>query len=150
MKKKWLGIASVACAVTMFVGISLVSAFDKGPEKITINSQETHPKISTEKDKKKVADFLHRKHQEEYVKGKEDKALFKYTDDWDCGACHHKTKKGETPVACLSCKDVQKMLDHEKIKGKVEKIYHLNCRDACHKKQDKKMAKCDFCHEKKK
>ena len=139
---------SVVCMVITLGAVSVVSALDKGPEKITINGQKTHPDISKKKDKKKVANFAHHKHQDS-VKGKQSVSNFKYTDDWTCGACHHKTKKGDKPVACLSCKDVQKMLGHEKVKGKVEKIYHNACRDACHKKTDKKMAKCTFCHVKK-
>jgi hypothetical protein len=29
-------------------------------------------------------------------------------------------------------------------------MYHSNCRDNCHKKTDKEMAKCKYCHKKKK
>lgn len=139
---------ALVCMLSLLGAVSLVSAEDKGPEKININSQESHPKISKKKDKKKVANFLHHKHQD-HVKGKQSVSQFKFTDDWTCGACHHTDKKGDKPVACLSCKDVQKMLDNENVKGKVEKIYHNSCRDACHKKTDKKMAKCKYCHEKK-
>ncbi len=146
MKNRLLLVVSI---VSVLGAVSVVSAVDKGPEKITINGQKTHPDISKKKDKKKVANFPHHKHQDS-VKGKQSVSKFKFSDDWTCGACHHKTKKGDTPVACLSCKEVQKMLDHGKIKGKVEKIYHNSCRDACHKKTDKKMAKCDVCHKKKK
>ena len=149
MKKtigKLTGIVSAACVVGLLGTVVPVSAnVDKGPDKITINAQHTHPDIAKKKDKKKVANFPHHKHQES-VKGKQSVSNFKFTDDWTCGACHHTSKKGEQPGSCLSCKDVKKMLDHKKIKGKIDKMYHLNCRDACHKKTDKKMAKCKYCH----
>lgn len=134
----------------MFASASLVFALDTGPEKITLNAQVQHPDVIKTKDKKNVPDFLHRKHQDEYVKGKQANALFKYTDDWTCAACHHTTKKGEQPVACLKCKDVNKMLKKAEADGgkKFQNIYHKNCRDACHKKTDKKTAKCKFCHKK--
>lgn len=158
MKKRLVSITSVVGLVSMLGVVSLVSAgVDKGQEKFTINAQEqhpdfvkSHPDVIKAKDKKDVKDFTHHKHQDEHVKGKQANALFKYTDDWTCGACHHKTKKGEQPGACLKCKDLDKMLDKAKIKGKkkFENIYHKNCRDACHKKNDKKTAKCKFCHKK--
>ncbi len=145
MKKRFL---IAVCIVSILGAVSVVSALDKGPDKITINSQKTHPELSKKKDKKKVANFAHSKHQE-HVIGKQGVSKFKYTDDWTCGACHHTDKKGDQPGACLSCKDVKKMLAHENVKGKIEKIYHVSCRDACHKKTDKKMAKCKYCHAKK-
>jgi hypothetical protein len=156
MKKRLVSIMAVAGLVSMLGVASLVSAeIDNGKEKITINAQEQHPDVVKSKDKKKVKDFLHRKHQDEFVKGKQANSLFKYTDDWTCGACHHTTKKGDQPGSCLKCKDLDKMLDKVAKNGKkkFENIYHKNCRDACHKKNDKatgkKTAKCKFCHDRK-
>lgn len=164
MKKRLFAIVSAVCFVGAFGVASLVSAeVDKGKEKFTINIQEQHPDfvkehaasgVVKEKDKKKVKDFPHHLHQDKHVKGMQSKSLFKYTDDWTCGACHHTTKKDEQPGPCLKCKDVEKMLDKAKIKGKkkFENIYHKSCRDACHKANDKenktKTAKCKFCHKK--
>jgi hypothetical protein len=90
--------------------------------------------------KKEVKHFPHKKHADEFVKGKQDWAEFKYTDDWTCAACHHKTKKGETPKKCISCKD-------EMSGGKLKKFMHANCKDGCHKKSgEKKLTKCKNCH----
>jgi len=152
MKKRLVSIMAVAGLVSMFGAVSLVSAgIDNGPEKITINAQVQHPDVVKSKDKKQVKDFPHRKHQDELVKGKQAISLFKYTDDWTCGACHHTSKKGEQPGSCLKCKDLDKMLDKVATNGKkkFENIYHKNCRDTCHKKNDKKTAKCKFCHDRK-
>ena len=146
MKRIQMIVTSAVCVMSMFFGVSLASALDHGPEKLTINHQVTNPEIHSKKDKKKVKDFPHKAHQGKNVKGKESVSYFKFTDDWTCGACHHTNKKGEQPTSCLSCKDVNKMLKHKKIKGKVDKMYHTVCRDACHKKTDKKMSKCKFCH----
>ena len=146
--KKWIGISAAVCVMSFFSTVSAVSALDHGPDEITLNAQEQYPDLIKKKDKKKVV-FAHKKHAEEYVK-KGKGLLFKYEGDWTCGACHHKTKKGEQPVACLKCKDVQKQLAKVGGAKKFEKIYHKTCRDACHKKTDKKSAKCKVCHKKKK
>jgi hypothetical protein len=166
MKKRLIAIVSAVCFVGAFGVVSLASAgIDNGPEKITLNVQKQNPDfvkkhsasgIVKDKDKKKVPDFPHKKHQDELVKGKQSMSLFKYTDDWTCGACHHTTKKDEQPSSCLKCKDedLDKMFDKAKIKGKnkFENIYHKSCRDGCHKAYDKaekkKTAKCKSCHKK--
>ena len=150
MKKKIIAIVSTVCLVYTLGAVSFVSALDKGRDKFTINAQHDHADIIHKKDKKKVPDFPHHAHQDKHVKGKQGVSNFKFTDDWTCGACHHTTKKGEQPGSCLKCKDLNKMLDKVGGAKKFEKIYHSNCRDACHKKTDKKMAKCKFCHKKKK
>ena len=156
MAKKWIKRVSVVGVAGIFATVSLVFALDNGPDKLTINAQKTNPDVISKKDKKKVKDFDHKKHQGEYVKGKQGNSLFKYTDDWTCGACHHTDKKGEQPGQCLKCKENDKMFAKAKAKGgkKFEKIYHVLCRDACHKKNDKetgkKTAKCKACHKKKK
>lgn len=146
MGKKWIAIVSAVCAVSMLGTVSLVSALDRGPAEIEINAQANYGDIIHKKDKKKVPHFPHHKHQDEFVKGKQSVSKFKFTDDWTCGACHHTSKKGEQPTGCLKCKDVNKMLDKVGGAKKFDKLYHATCRDACHKKTDKKIAKCKFCH----
>ena len=162
MKKKWLGIGLV---VALVVGLAVTGswALDKGPEKITINAQEKYPELITKKDKKKTPDFTHHKHADEYLKWNAEFSNFKYTDDYTCAGCHHTNKAGEQPEGCLKCKDVEKQL--EKVGGakKFDKLYHISCRDGCHKAmadagkksgptkkdwRDKK--KCVGCHPKKK
>ncbi len=159
MQKRWLKIG-LAVALWGILVISGSWALDKGPEKIDINAQKTNPDIITKKDKKELPDFLHHKHQDEYLKGNSEYAKFKYTDDYTCTGCHHTDKAGEQPGACLKCKDVNKMLDKVGGAKKFEKIYHKNCRDACHaamQKAGKKTGpskkgggKCKGCHPKKK
>ncbi len=162
MKNKWLGLGLVV-ALTFIFAIPASWALDKGPEKIDINAQKQYPDIVSHKDKKSLKDFPHHKHQDEFLKGNSKYAKFKYTDDYTCAACHHTSKAGEQPVACLKCKDLNKMIDKvSKGKGikKFQNMYHINCRDACHaamQKAGKKTGpskkgggKCKGCHSRKK
>lgn len=132
MKKKWLGIMSAVCIVGMLIAVPSTFASDV-PD---INGLHNG--------KKEVKHFPHRKHAEHFVKGKQGIANFsKYTDDWTCGACHHKSHKGETPKKCVSCK--------KEMGGKLKKFMHKNCKDTCHKKtgkssSGKKLTKCKTCH----
>lgn len=145
MKRIYLLIICFICGMA-----SLTFALDNGPEKINLNAQESNPKVITKKDAKKVEGFPHKVHQTG-LKGKQKYAVNKFEDDWTCGACHHTSKKGEQPTACLNCKEVNKML--EKVGGadKFEKIYHDTCRDGCHKAMEKDKqktgpTKCKDCH----
>ncbi len=128
--KKWMGIISIACLVGMLA--VLPSAFaSSGPDTIDLHNG-----------KKAVKGFPHKQHAEHSVKGKQSLAKFKYTDDYTCGACHHKSHKGETPKKCVSCKS--EML--ERFSGKLKKVMHKNCKDGCHKKTDKELIRCKTCH----
>ncbi|MBI5417671.1 cytochrome c3 family protein [Candidatus Poribacteria bacterium] len=129
---------------------SLTFALDDGPDKINLNAQEHHKDVIKTKDKKKVDGFPHKLHQTN-LKGKQKYAKFEYTDDWTCGACHHTSKKGEQPVACFKCKEVGKMIEKVGGEAKFEKLFHDNCRDACHKAMEKDKqktgpTKCKGCH----
>ncbi|MFQ5646685.1 MAG: cytochrome c3 family protein [bacterium] len=145
------------------VTAGIASAVDHGAEFFDLNAQKQHPELIKAKDKRWVPHFPHRLHQEKFVKGRQKFAKFKkYSDDWTCPACHHKSeKKGSQPTACLKCKDVKKMLAKNKAHEsdgykKFNKIYHNNCRDGCHKHQAKAdkakygfLKKCKTCHKSK-
>lgn len=158
MKKKLFGLAVVA-AMMFVVTVPGSWALDKGPETVDINTQEKYPDLTTKKDKKHTP-FAHHKHADEFLKGNQEYAKYKYTDDYTCAGCHHTSKAGEQPEGCFKCKDVNKML--EKVKGKHDKIYHISCRDGCHtamaaagkksgptKKKWGDVKKCIGCHPKK-
>lgn len=63
----------------------------------------------------------------------------------DCTACHHKSKKGETPKACSEC--------HGKVEGApgLKMAFHKQCK-GCHKAKKAEgieaPTKCTGCHKK--
>jgi DnaJ-class molecular chaperone len=123
----------------MVVLVPAVFASDAGPEIAHLKNG---------KKEKNAVTFPHKKHADESLKGKQEFAKYKYTDDYTCAACHHKTKKGETPKKCISCKD-----EKAKEKLKLKKYMHGSCKDGCHKKmgnKELKKKKCKLCHPKKK
>ncbi len=136
-------IASIAC-----LAVNTAFALDNGPETLTIDAAK-YQDVIKKKPSKVVANFPHKKHQAEFLKGNEQFSHFKYTDDWTCKACHHPEEKGGQPEACFKCKDANKML--EKVGGKYDKLYHDTCRDGCHKAMEKAgkktgPTKCAGCH----
>ncbi len=154
MNKKWL---IRGFTVTLMIGLAISAswALDNGPDTLDINAQTKFSNIITGKDKKDLKGFQHKKHQAEYLKGNAEYGNFKYTDDYSCAGCHHTSKPGEQPGACLQCKDVDKKLEKLGGAGKFDKMYHDNCRDACHEAMAKAGKKtgpikkdCKGCHPK--
>lgn len=133
MKKKWIAITSAVCMAGLLAVVPNTFA-SSGPDVIDMHNG-----------KKPVKHFAHKKHAESFLKGKGSSAKHKFTDDYTCAGCHHKSHKGETPKKCISCK---------KDKKKYKKQMHTNCKDGCHKKvgkssSGKKLTKCKTCHPKK-
>jgi cytochrome c553 len=150
MNKKGFGLALVFSLMLVFI-VSASWALDNGPETIDINAQANYAGLITKRDKKQVPGFPHKMHQEEFLEGNAQYSSFEYTDDYTCAGCHHTNKAGEQPEGCLKCKDVNDMLDAVGGAKKFEKIYHKNCRDACHKAMSKAgkqsgPTKCKGCH----
>jgi hypothetical protein len=128
------------------------------------------------KHKRRIVEFSHKKHQEDYAKSHPD--FYKN----GCGECHHdkdnkpltKLKAGDNVQGCIEChkkpavmpsaekKKIRKLSKKEKKSKKLE--YHaeavmMNCTD-CHKKYNRKNklkskskgyapATCTTCHKKK-
>jgi hypothetical protein len=142
--------------IMLFIFFNLGYALDRGPREININAQEQHKDIITKHNTKQVAAFPHHDHQDEFLEGNAQYSFFEYDDDWTCAACHHKAQKGEQPIACLNCKDVNKMLAKVGGDRHFEDIYHKVCRDSCHENMNligKKAGpgkttgkKCQGCH----
>ncbi len=134
MKKITLYAAATALTLGLcFTGISFAND-DKGPAEITLTSTVDPAK------KAKPAIFPHAKHQEKL----------------ECGECHHSKGDDGKQVAYVAGQKIEKCETcHNKAAGMPDKLTtfkdaaHQNCKE-CHKKTDKKLAKCDVCHPKKK
>ena len=151
--KKLVALAIAGTLACSLAAAPKVFALDTGPESMTLNAQKKHPDVIHGKDKKHVNNFPHRKHQNEFLKGNEQYSKFKYTDDWTCSACHHKSHKGEQPQSCFKCKDVNKMLDKVGGAKRFNKLFHSTCKK-CHSKMAKAgkktgPTKCNGCHKRK-
>jgi hypothetical protein len=111
-------------SVCLMTGLAIGLAFaaDNGPAKIDIDINGKG---------KAVKGFDHAKHQ-----GMADLKC-------KCNTCHHKTKAGKKPQKCSACHtDVKKGKDGA---PGFKDAFHKACKD-CHKKKDKKLAKCKACH----
>ncbi|GAB4259888.1 cytochrome c3 family protein [Deferrisoma sp.] len=121
------------------------------PETLDLNVQVKHPDApGLPKDVKAVPGFSHRRHAEEYLKGKQAFSRFPYEDDFTCAACHHTAKTPEEAGSCLSCKTADQMFEAAGGPGKVKDLFHDLCR-SCHKAVIKAKAaeaptKCSACH----
>lgn len=130
MKKSKVVLAGlvVGAVFLCLVGVGM-SDVNKGPESVRIGvaSEKYHP-----------AEFPHRKHQDEILKG-------------DCKKCHHAYKEGEKAGKCTKC---HTKAGDPKGKGmKAKAVFHKLCRN-CHKEQKKAgntnvKTSCKTCHKKK-
>ena len=134
MKKVTLYAVATALVLGLcFTGASF-AADDKGPAEMTLESTIDKAK------KTKTAIFPHAKHQEKLT----------------CTECHHSKDADGKIVAYTEGMKIEKCEScHNKAAGMPKKLTtfkeaaHANCK-ACHKKTDKKLAKCTVCHPKKK
>ncbi|MBI4652533.1 cytochrome c3 family protein [Candidatus Desantisbacteria bacterium] len=122
-KGKLVILLALVCGLLAITTISF--AEQKNPETIVIEHV---------KDKRAAVTFEHKKHNTERK--------------IECAECHHKTEKGkDVTEGCFKCHG---KTDDEKDakKVKLEKAFHKNCRDECHKTKKKGPVKCDECHPK--
>lgn len=129
--------AIFAVATAMVLGLCFTGAAmaeDKGPAEMTLESTIDKAK------KPKPALFPHAKHQETLT----------------CADCHHGKDADGKKVEYTEGMKIEKCEScHNKAAGMPKKLTtfkeaaHKNCK-GCHKEKDKKLAKCDVCHPKKK
>ena len=143
---------ALALASAVLLVSALVVAADIPGDKATIT-------IDQIEGKKGAVKFEHSKHVTEYKKAGGAKI--------ECKDCHHTIKSDSDPVKpCTECHvkvgEAEKEIDgkkaqalgKEKKPGKIDNksvIYHVNCKDGCHKEmkaEGKKITSCKVCHPK--
>ncbi len=164
-RKKWRWVISLAC-ITTFMALPIAAMSSEGagaetavaksatgdiPATIDINLQQQCPSIKgLPKDKKEVKGFTHRKHAEEYMKGKEKFSKYEYTDEFTCTACHTGAASPQAITEEGMCASVEAELEKAGGPKKMASFFHNTCK-ACHSAMKKAGEKtgptsCKGCH----
>jgi predicted DNA-binding antitoxin AbrB/MazE fold protein len=158
----WLTV-SIVGIVTLFVAVNIYAGTEV-EDVIRLESE------AYDKHKEGIAEFSHRKHQDEY----REKNPELYSSQ--CGECHHDEdnkplvdlKEGDDVQKCIECHKKADYIKGKKAKGLTKEqkreyhanAYHDNCK-GCHKKYNKKKGlkskdkgyapnSCKTCHPKNK
>jgi hypothetical protein len=138
MKKSILALSvAILVAIPLVLGVAFVYA-----EGAKMKIDKPAELFKGGKKKKTAVEFNHDKH----------------AKDISCKECHHtedeaKLKAGAKPLSCLGgeCHGPNEKVVGGKTMLAADKVYHKNCLDECHKKDEKAKAakaptKCKECH----